>query len=441
MFFDHATITLRSGRGGDGAVSFRREKYVPDGGPDGGDGGDGGSIILRATERKTTLIDFRFKHHFSAENGENGRKRRQNGKKGADLILELPLGTLVYEQQDQRLICDLTEDGQEVRLLEGGRGGRGNVHFKNSVRQAPNFARAGGEGEELEVRLELKLIADVGLVGLPNAGKSSLLARFSNARPKIADYAFTTLEPQLGIVEAFEKSFVMADLPGLIEGAAEGAGLGHDFLRHTARCRLLLHVLDAAPAEGEPSPRAAYELIEKELRHYDEELGQRTRWLVLNKADLLEPEARASLEAEFKDLDRPIFWTSAASGEGLDELRNQIMEKLPEIPELIQKEEVDSDWRLYRFVEEERFRIERVDGEVQVRGKWIEGLVRSINFNDVESFHYFQRQIKEKGLNDALMAAGVKEGEWIDVAGAEFQFVPGDAPKRIFENWTPEDKA
>lgn len=426
MFFDHVKIHVQSGKGGNGAVSFRREKYVPDGGPDGGDGGRGGDVILKASSRKTSLIDFRFKHHFAAGHGENGKKRKCNGKKGEDLILELPPGTLVYDDETGRLICDLKDRDSEYLLLRGGIGGLGNVHFKNSIRQAPNFARAGGMNEELTLRLELKLLADVGLVGMPNAGKSSLLSVFSNAKPKIGNYAFTTLEPQLGIVESFDSAFVMADLPGLIEGAAEGAGLGHDFLRHTARCRLLLHVVDAAPPPGMPEPHEAYTLINQELADYDDGLGERRQLLLLNKADLLDDEGRRKVEEKFQEVKDPIFWVSAVTHEGIEDVKNKIFSILPSIPDLKQDEECEEDWRLYRFVDEEPFRIEKENGEVFVRGGWIESLVRSINFNDTESFHYFQRQIKDKGISRALSEAGVKEGQWIDIGGAEFQFVPGE---------------
>lgn len=425
MFFDHVQIEIRSGKGGDGAVTFRREKYVPEGGPDGGDGGKGGDIVFRASSRKNSLIDFRFKKHYFAPNGENGQRRKQNGKQGENLIIELPPGTLVYDVESERLIVDMKEAGQEFTILRGGLGGRGNTHFKNSVRQAPNFARAGGLGETAVVRLELKLIADVGLLGLPNAGKSSLLSVMSAATPKIADYPFTTLEPQLGVVELEHESFVMADLPGLIEGAAEGAGLGHDFLRHTARCKLLLHVVDAAPQEGLPGPREAFDLISKEMSDYSAELAERFRIVVLNKADLLDEEGRKEVEARFADLSLPVYWTSTATHEGLDVLKKEIFRVLPALTERVSEETARDDWRLYRFEEEERFRIEWENGEAFVRGRWIESLVRSINFNDVESFHYFQRQIEAKGVNRALLDAGVKEGDWIDIGGAEFQFVPG----------------
>lgn len=424
MFFDHVTIEVRSGKGGDGAVTFRREKYVPDGGPDGGDGGRGGHVIVRATSRKTSLIDFRFKHLFRAGNGENGQNRKKNGKQGEDLILELPLGTQIYDDETGRMIADLKEDGEELTLLYGGKGGLGNEHFKNSVRQAPNFGRAGGPPESLVLRLELRLIADVGLVGMPNAGKSSLLAACSNARPKIGDYAFTTLEPQLGVVSYDHESFLMADLPGLIEGASDGAGLGHDFLRHTARCRILLHVLDAAPAEGSKTPLEAYRQIRHELSQYDASLARRKEIILWNKADLLDESGRQKLREDFRMAGLCGRFVSAATHEGLQDLCHELFGMLAEPFEEEEAELPDPDWRLYRFQEEEPFHIEKRGGVAHVTGGWIEGLVRSINFHDVESFYYFQTEIRKKGLNDALEAAGVREGDWVEIDGAEFQYAP-----------------
>ncbi|MDO5033618.1 MAG: GTPase ObgE [Eubacteriales bacterium] len=423
MFFDHVTLELQSGKGGNGAVSFRREKYIPAGGPDGGDGGKGGDVIFQATQRRNSLIDYRFKHHFAAEDGQDGQKSKMYGRAGADLILEVPLGTLIYDDLQDVLICDLKEEGQTFKILEGGKGGLGNVHFKTSRRQAPKFARAGGAAEKLRVRLELKLIADVGLLGLPNAGKSSLLAKMSRAKPKIADYAFTTLEPQLGVVDSYDQSFVLADLPGLIEGASEGAGLGHDFLRHTARCRLLLHVVDASPLPGQPEPRAAYELIQEEVVNYGEQLADRPQLLVWNKADLLAAEQRPELEESFADLDLPKYWVSTVTGEGIEELKQAIYRILPSLPELEATVADPEEWQLYRYESHAPFEIDFVEGEAYVFGNWIEGLVQSTNFDNPESFHYFQKEIERKGLNAALSKAGVQDGDWVDIGGAEFQFL------------------
>lgn len=423
MFFDHVRLEVKSGKGGDGAVSFRREKYIPDGGPDGGDGGKGGDVILKVTNRRNSLIDYRFKHHFAAEDGQDGQQKKMFGRSGADLILEVPPGTLVYDDDRDLLICDLKEEGQTFKLLEGGKGGLGNVHFKSSRRQAPKFARAGGPADQLNIRLELKLIADVGLLGLPNAGKSSLLAKMSRAKPKIADYAFTTLQPQLGVVDSYDQSFVLADLPGLIEGAAEGAGLGHDFLRHTARCRLLLHVVDACPLPGQVDPREAYDLIQGELTDYGDKLDERPQILVLNKADLLAPDQRPELEASFADLDLPKYWVSAVTGEGIDDLKRAIFKLLPSLPAVEQTEVSTEEWQLYRYEPKAPYEIFFEEGEAFVTGNWIEGLVQSTNFDNPESFHYFQKEIERKGLNAALSEAGVQDGDWVDIGGAEFQFL------------------
>ena len=423
MFFDHVRLELKSGKGGDGAVSFRREKFIPDGGPDGGDGGKGGDVIFKVSGRRNSLIDYRFKHHFAAEDGQDGQGKKMFGRSGADLILELPPGTLIYDDEHDVLICDLKEEGQTFKILEGGKGGLGNVHFKSSRRQAPKFARAGGKAEELRVRLELKLIADVGLLGLPNAGKSSLLARMSRAKPKIADYAFTTLQPQLGVVDSYDQSFVLADLPGLIEGAAEGAGLGHDFLRHTARCRLLLHLVDASPLPGQPSAREAYDLIQAELADYGDGLDERPQILVLNKADLLAPDQRPEVEASFADLDLPKYWVSTVTGEGIEDLKRGIFSILPSLAAVEQAEVSSEEWQVYRYESKAPYEIFWEDGEAFVIGNWIEGLVQSTNFDNPESFHYFQKEIERKGLNAALSEAGVKDGDWVDIGGAEFQFL------------------
>lgn len=426
MFFDLVRIEVQSGRGGDGAVSFRREKFVPKGGPDGGDGGKGGDVILRANEQKSSLLDFRFKHKFVAENGSNGMGAKKFGKAGQDLLIDLPCGTLVYDDETDELIVDMAEPGQEFLLLPGGKGGLGNVHFKTSRRQAPRFARAGGPGRTLQLRLELKLIADVGLLGLPNAGKSSLLARMSRAKPKIADYAFTTLEPQLGVVDKHDLSFVLADLPGLIEGAAEGRGLGHSFLRHVERCRLLLHVVDAAAEEGQPSPLEAYRSINEELSSFDQALIDRPQILVLNKMDLLTEEERDKVSAEFAGVVDRCYWISTVTGEGIEELKQAIFDLLPSLPEVEISAGAGEDWQLYRFEETEPFYIEEEDGQVYLYGDWIENLTNSTNFDDWESFHYFQKELRRKGVNRALKEVGVKDGEWIDINGVEFQFMGED---------------
>lgn len=423
MFFDHVKIEVKAGDGGNGAVSFRREKYVPDGGPDGGDGGKGGNVILLATARKNSLVDYRFKHHFKAENGLPGGKRKKYGKQGEDLVLEFPVGTLVYDDEDGRFIVDLAEDGQRFVLLEGGAGGAGNRHYANSVRKAPNFAKAGELGRTLQLRLELKLLADVGLLGLPNAGKSSLLAALTRAKAKTGDYAFTTVDPQLGVAVYEHDSFVLADLPGLIEGAAEGAGLGHDFLRHMERCRLLLHVLDASiddPAQIVEN----YKMIRAELGRYKEALAERAEIICLNKLDLCTPEHLAAVKAALQpQTEDEIFVVSAATGSGLDELKRHCLQRLQELPLAVLEERRDEDYKIYRFEEEAPFTIRRDNEFFVVSGRWIEHLIRSINFNDPESLHYFQRQIKQKGLQEALKQAGIVEGQWVRIGESEFQYV------------------
>lgn len=426
MFFDHVTIFVASGKGGDGVVSFRREAFVPQGGPDGGDGGKGGDVVLRVSSRLNSLGYYRFKHHFKAADGEAGRGKKMSGKSGEDLVLEVPPGTLVYDDETDQLIADLTEE-EDFVLLPGGKGGLGNVHFKNSRRQAPRFARAGEDGKELTIRLELRLIADVGLLGRPNAGKSSLLAALSRAKPKIADYPFTTIQPQLGVVEQYDQSFVLADIPGLIEGAAEGVGLGHDFLRHVSRCRLLLHVVDVYPLDRELTPRQAYDQIQEELRLYGAGgLAEVPQILVLNKADLLANEVRAELARAFADVKDPKVWTSTVTHEGLDELKQVISQTLEDLPEP-EKVEQDRDWHLYRFADDTPFTIRQEADHYEVTGAWISNLVRSTNFDDLESFHYFQRQIEDKALNRALLDAGAQSGDWVNVVGYEFQFYPDEA--------------
>uniref|UniRef100_UPI0026386AEC GTPase ObgE n=1 Tax=uncultured Helcococcus sp. TaxID=1072508 RepID=UPI0026386AEC len=317
MFVDTAKIVLRSGAGGDGAVAWRREKFEPDGGPAGGDGGDGGSIILKADSNIHTLMDFKYQRHFFAENGENGRNKNRYGKKGEDMILHLPVGTLVKEANSGKIIVDLVEDQQEFLIVKGGKGGNGNTKYKNSIRQAPRFAEPGQKSQEIEVVLEVKLIADVGLVGLPNVGKSSILSIISNAKPKIANYHFTTLSPNLGVVKIdHDNSYVIADIPGLIEGASEGIGLGHQFLKHIERTRLLVHVLDMAGSEGR-DPIEDFNAIMKELENYSDRLSEKDMFVVANKMDIAGAEDNLELfKIQYPEID--VIETSAATTEGID---------------------------------------------------------------------------------------------------------------------------
>ncbi len=331
-FVDEATIRVKAGDGGNGCVSFRREKYIPFGGPDGGDGGDGGSVYLVATHDLNTLADFRFQRHYEAKRGENGSGRNMTGRSGEDLEVPVPVGTLAYDAETDELIGDLVEDGQRLLVAQGGFHGLGNTRYKSSTNRAPRQSKPGTPGELRQLRLELKLLADVGLLGLPNAGKSTLITRVSGARPKIADYPFTTLHPGLGVVRVGPlQSFVMADIPGLIEGAAEGAGLGIQFLKHLARTRLLLHLVDVAPADPAEDPARAVETIAGELERFSPELAQRPRWLVLNKMDLIAPQERESFARELVarlGWEGPVFSISAATGEGCPSLMQAIMQYL-----------------------------------------------------------------------------------------------------------------
>ncbi|MCG5493706.1 Obg family GTPase CgtA [Ectothiorhodospira variabilis] len=333
-FVDEATIKVKAGDGGNGCVSFRREKYVPFGGPDGGDGGDGGSVYLVATHDLNTLADFRFQRHFEAGRGENGRGRNMTGHAGEDLEVEVPVGTLAFDAQTGELIGDLVNHGQKLLVAQGGFHGLGNTRYKSSVNRAPRQSKPGTPGELRQLRLELKVLADVGLLGLPNAGKSTLISKVSGARPKVADYPFTTLHPNLGVVRLGPlQSFVMADIPGLIEGAAEGAGLGIQFLKHLARNRLLLHLVDIEPPDPEQAPEQAVRVIEQEMAQFDPQLLERPRWLVINKVDLIpsdEREARCQAVIEALDWKGPVFHISAFTGEGTDTLTQQVMRYLEE---------------------------------------------------------------------------------------------------------------
>lgn len=334
-FVDEAVIYVRAGKGGNGVVSFRREKYVEFGGPDGGDGGDGGSIYLRAKEGVNTLVDFRYQRAYQAENGQAGEGRNKRGKSGEDMIIDVPVGTQVFVEETDELIGDLTEEGQTLLVAQGGFHGLGNTRYKSSVNRAPRQCKPGSEGEERYLRLELKLIADVGLLGMPNAGKSTLISRVSAARPKIADYPFTTLHPNLGVVRVgMLQSFVMADIPGLIEGAADGAGLGHQFLKHLSRTRLLLHVLDCSPGSDSGDPVADFLQVTEELHKYDEELADKPRWLVLNKLDTLPEDERAARRAEIVAAigwQGSVYGISAETGEGTAQLCHDIMQTLEQM--------------------------------------------------------------------------------------------------------------
>ncbi len=401
-------------------MSFRREKNIPAGGPDGGDGGKGGSVIMRVNAAKNTLLDFRFRHNFIAQNGTNGGSNNRTGKSAPDLIIEVPPGTIVRSADTNELIADLLEDGAEIVLAEGGKGGIGNSKFANSVRQAPRFSTSGKTGQELRVNLELKLIADVALIGFPNAGKSTLLSVISAAKPKIADYPFTTLEPVLGVVAKDDFRFVVADIPGLISGAAEGAGMGHDFLRHIERTRILLHLVDASGQEGR-DPYSDFQVINQELLRYKEELAERPQWVLLNKTDITPEVELKNLQEKIEQEGYKVYLISAATKDGVDKLVNDLAAEVQALPPSLPYDESELR-RKYSFTDEEKFTIKRQGEKLAVEGAWIRELLQSTNFSDYESRRHFQRQIDAAGLEKALLAVGMKAGDTVLLDGSEFEF-------------------
>ena len=422
MFIDIAKIRIASGKGGDGKVGFHREKYVAAGGPDGGDGGRGGSVVFKVDDNLSTLLDFRYKKKYVAPNGENGMGKRMKGKDGADLVIRVPRGTIIRDQKTGQVIKDMSDDEPFV-AAKGGNGGWGNTHFATPTRQAPRFAKPGQPGVEMEIVLELKLLADVGLVGFPKVGKSTLLSMVSAARPKIANYHFTTLIPNLGVVRVGEEqSFVMADIPGIIEGASEGAGLGHDFLRHVDRCRLLLHLVDVSGSEGR-DPIEDVETINAELAGYSEFLAARPQILVANKTDLL-GEDRAPVErlrayAEEKGFE--FLELSAATNQGVRELVLKTWEALQELPPVFVYEP--------EYVPEapepteREITVEKVEDYYVVGGAWIEKIMGSVNTDDYESRQYMDRMLKKAGVYDRLEAMGVQEGDFVVIGDIEFEYV------------------
>ena len=422
MFIDVAKIKIVSGKGGDGKVSFHREKYVASGGPDGGDGGRGGSVIFQVDDNLSTLLDFRYKKKYVAAAGENGGGKRCKGKDGESLVIRVPRGTLLRDQKTGQVICDLSDDEPYV-AAKGGNGGWGNTHFSTPTRQAPRFAKPGQPGVELDVILELKLLADVGLIGFPNVGKSTLLSMASAARPKIANYHFTTLVPNLGVVSVGEEqSFVMADIPGIIEGAAEGAGLGHDFLRHIDRCRLLLHVVDVAGSEGR-DPLDDIEKINQELAGYSEFLAARPQILVANKVDLL-GEDRAPvdrLRAYAEEHGLKFAEMSAATSLGVSELMRLTWDELRELPPVFRYEPefvpTEED------VSERDWTVEQVEDYYVVSGAWVDKIMASVNTDDYESRQYMDRMLKNAGVYEKLEAMGVKEGDFVVIGDIEFEYV------------------
>ena len=422
MFTDYVKIIVKSGDGGDGAISFRREKYVAAGGPDGGDGGKGGDVYFTVDPDSNTLIDFRYKKKFKAENGKNGEGNRRYGKGGDDLYIKVPLGTIVKDAESGKVLADLCEPGQTELVFPGGRGGKGNSHFATSTRQAPHFSQGGEKGIEKEIILELKLLADVGLIGFPNVGKSTFLSTVTSATPKIADYHFTTLEPNLGVVKSeYGDSFVIADIPGIIEGASEGVGLGLQFLRHIERTRLLLHVIDVSGVEGR-NPVEDFNVINNELKSYSEKLSNRTQIIVASKADLIQDEELyKELVKLANEKNMKIFKISAVTGEGVKELLDYVSETLKTIPkeDLVEIEEME---KVYTLEEKEEFTITKEDGIFVVQGPGIERIMRRVNLEDNESMHYFQKSLDRLGLNQALKEAGVKDGDTVRLVDWELEW-------------------
>ena len=415
MFTDYAKIYASAGKGGNGAVSFRREKYIAAGGPDGGDGGKGGEVYFEVDPDSNTLIDFRYKKKFKAENGQNGEGARKSGKSGEDLYIKVPIGTVIKDAKTEEVLADMSEKGQKTLVLRGGRGGKGNTHFATSTRQAPRFSQGGEDGEDKELILELKLLADVGLIGFPSVGKSTILSVVTAATPKIADYHFTTLEPNLGVVKPeYGESFVMADIPGLIEGASEGTGLGIQFLRHIERTRLLLHVIDVSASEGR-NPVEDFYIINKELEKYSKKLAKRKQIIVANKIYAMQdPKLYADLEKLAKEKNLEIFKISAATGEGIKELMHEVSNVLKTLPKE-QLIEPITQKKVYRLEEEDPYTIRREEDMYVVDGPAIRELMRKVNMEDNESLYYFQRRLEELGVNQKLKEAGVKEGDTVKV--------------------------
>ncbi|MEG0995819.1 MAG: GTPase ObgE [Clostridia bacterium] len=418
-FVDRVKITAKAGNGGNGCVSFHREKYVQNGGPDGGDGGNGGNVILIADRNMHTLLDFRFHTKYLAENGVDGSANRCHGKRGQDLVIKVPVGTVFIREEDDAVVADMNEPGQEKMLLRGGLGGHGNSHFATPTRQAPNFAKPGIQTELKIFRMELKTIADVGLVGFPNVGKSTILAALTSAKPKIANYHFTTLTPNLGIVKRYECDFVLADIPGLVEGASEGVGLGHDFLRHVERTRLLLHVVDAAGSEDR-DPIADFHIINEELEKYGEPDG-RPQLVVLNKCDLISDESQIqALKEKFEAMGYKAFPVSAATNSGFDAMLDEVVRLLPELPPPRVFEEAEIEERL---LPDDGYTIRRENDLFVVEGAAMRRFINSVNFEDEESMSWFHRTLRERGIIQALREKGATEGSTISIGDMEFDFI------------------
>ena len=424
MFIDKARIFVKAGNGGNGAVSFRREKYVPAGGPDGGDGGRGANIIMVADTGLRTLMDFKYKKKYSAQHGEDGSKKKRAGKNGEDLILSVPEGTVIRDEKTGLIIADLKKAGDKAVVARGGYGGKGNQHFANAVRQAPAFAKSGTDGQERWITLELKMIADVGLLGFPNVGKSTFLSVVTSAKPKIANYHFTTLTPNLGVVQTRHgESFVIADIPGIIEGAADGVGLGHDFLRHVERTKVLVHIVDISGIEGR-DPIDDFEKINEELRLYNEKLASRPQIVVANKSDLLFDETiYENFKKTMEEKGYEVFKMSAVTRDGVNQVIDKVSQLLNEVEdvELVSQEEmyrpeldVDDEGGLKVEIDE--------DGIYVVTGKELRRIMYSVNFDDMESLQFFQAQMESKGVFNMLRQAGIEDGDTVKIYELEFEF-------------------
>lgn len=459
MFIDKVNIHVKGGDGGAGCMSFRREAHVPKGGPDGGDGGDGGSVIIQADASVSSLIDYRFKHHFKAQRGTHGKGSRMHGARGEDLILKVPVGTVVrlYDEETKEggeMLADLTHDGESVVVMAGGKGGRGNIHFVTSTRRAPAFAELGEPASEGWIQLEMKLMADAALVGMPSAGKSSLISKISAVRPKIADYPFTTLVPNLGVAMADDYSFVVADVPGLIEGAHEGRGLGHEFLRHIERTALIVHIVDLTGDWEGRDPLEDYEVINRELALYDPDLAARPRIIVANKIDVPETEEvcaelakrvrEDSIAAaggdEFADspIDPKLYCISALTGEGIDSLKNAIGSKVHGLREAAREEAArvqvyDQVWEHRRLARDNAFTVEKLsDGIYRVHGGQVERMVVQTDWENEEAIAYMQHRMKRLGVDKALEAAGARDGDEVRILGFAFDFESGLMAEDMF---------
>lgn len=423
MFIDKAKIFVKGGNGGHGAVAWRREKYEPSGGPAGGDGGHGGNVILKVDVGLRTLMDLRFKKHFKSESGENGRSKRQYGSKGEDLIINVPAGTIVRDEETGRVIADLTEENHTFTVAKGGRGGKGNAKFATPTRQAPRFAEGGAAGEERWIILELKLLADVGLIGFPNVGKSTLLSIVSAAKPKIANYHFTTINPNLGVVKLNDANdFVIADIPGLIEGAHEGTGLGHEFLRHIERTKVLVHMVDISGQEGR-DPIEDFHKINEELKLYNEKLARRPQIVVANKSDLMPNNDKFNdFKEEIEKLGYDVYKLSAATKTGVKDLVYKISNMLKETGDMESLIEVEEDIKTYDSKDEKDIIVKEEDGEYFVEGAIAQKLMDSTNLEDVDSTRYFQKRLRELGIIDRLRELGINEEDSVNICGYEFEF-------------------